>query len=156
MTVKSTIAFEVIAALVTQGTTALTADENAIVLNGYGTTEWGGDFILIGAADPFSDGSAVAIESDQQWAYANTTVREESGHVNCVAYVRNGDGDSLAAQARLKVLCDALATVVRENYSLGIAELLWTGFTVTQIDHDQDDDGAWAVANIHILFKAQI
>lgn len=154
MAAVSTVAFDVIAALVTQCGAAVPS--GVLVLNGYGNTEHAGDFVLIGAADPFTDGAAVAVETDAEFAYVGAVDAAERGHINCVAYVVNGDGDSLAAQTRLKAVLDAVAGVTRANYSLGVAELLWSQFALTQVDHDLDHGrGAWAVANFHIRYRAQ-
>lgn len=152
---SASAAFEIIPAAVTAFTTVM-PDTNVLVLNGYGVTEWAGDFVLVGAADPFTESAAVGIETQQDWRYAGTGDREESGWVNCVAYVRNGDADALAAQTRLKVICTAISDHLRTNYTLGLAEVLWVAFSLTQMDHDQDNGGAWAVANFRLNFEAHI
>lgn len=151
---KASAAFDIIPALVSLAQTEVPTGVRMV--NGYGISGDPGDFVLVGAADPFSDGPAVAIEADQEFAYANTTTRNETGHINCVAYVRNGDSDADAAWLRLQAILDPIATLLRTNYALGLPDVLWVGMSVTQADHDQDGDGAWALANFHINFRARI
>lgn len=150
---KASAAFDIIPALVTLGSAAM---PDVHIVNGYGTSLAPEEFILIGAADPFSNGPAVAIEADQEFAYANTTTRHERGHVNCVAYVGNGNGDADAAWTRLQAILDPLATLCRTNYTLGLEDVLWVALSVTQADQDQGEQGAWALANFRIHFQARI
>lgn len=151
--VKASAAFDIIPALVTLGRVEM---PGVHIVNGYGSTEAPDEFVLIGAADPFSNSPAVAIEADQEFAYANTTTRHERGHINCVAYVGNGNGDADAAWTRLQAILDPLAALCRTNYTLGLDDVLWVALSVTQADQDQGEQGAWALANFRIYFQARI
>lgn len=147
-------AFDIIPAFVAAMTAQVPAGVR--VFDGYGVSEDPDDFVQVGVSDPFSNGPAVAIETGQDFAHANTTTRDETGHINCVAFTRNGDGDAAAAWLRLKAILDPIALHLRTNYTLGVKGVLWVGFELTQADHDQTTDGAWAVATFRIPFRARI
>jgi hypothetical protein len=153
---KATASLGLASALVTAATAVVPTDVD--VRLGYGTTSSANDYVLIGVEDPFSDGPASAISSDQDFLYAGAAGRTEKGQVNCVAYVRTGDTDLLVTQARMESILDPIATSLRSNpgQSGYPAELLWCHLSVTQIATDQDAKGAWMLVNFVVLFEAQL
>lgn len=157
MPFKSSIWFDVIDALVEQWREAMS---DVLVSDGYGVTNDPGAYLMVGVEDPLSDRAARAVDTDQEWAYANTTTREETGTINCVACAIVGDSDAEDSQrdAReaVRSICDAAADYLRQNVQLGIDEILWTGFRMVAGDQDQTDSGAWALCTFQIQFKAHI
>lgn len=153
---SSSAAFAVIDALVDQLPGAL---NGAVVFDGYGDTNEPGDFVMIGVADLFSEQPAVSIDAAQDWAHVVGLTREETGSVNCLAWVSVGDNGEKAqrlCRTRVAALVDQVATHVRVNYSLGVDTVMWVGFELTSFDQDQDEHGAWSLAYFRIHFKARI
>lgn len=154
MSSPASVAFDLIPAAVAAAKTLVPKDVQ--VFNGYGVTNDPSDFVQIGVMDPFSTSAAVAIETGHEFAYANTTTADETGHINCVAFTRNGDGNPDLAWARLQQVLDPIALHLRSNYTLGVDGVMWVRFSLTQADHDQDDAGAWAIASFRLNFRARI
>lgn len=154
---RSSISWEIIDALVAQWTTAL---DGIQVVDGYGDPNEPGKFLMVGVEDFLADGPARAVTTDQDWAWATTTVRREEGNVNCLAWARIGDTTAEAPQvvrARVRDICDRAADYLRNNYTLqGLDGLLHVSFRMTSADQDIDADGAWALAFFQVGFKAQI
>lgn len=137
--------------------TAKTALPNAVILDGYGVTEFVGNYFMIGVDDPYSVEQALAASSQQDWAHANYTARNESGDITCVAVSWNGAEDAKGARDAVFAMTTALEAALKANPSLGLANLLWTSYgTNTQFSQGQDEDGAFAVLAFQIHFEARI
>lgn len=130
---------------------------NALVLDGVGTVGDPGDYLMVGVDDPDTDGGVSAGESQQQWAHANHTARDESGTITCAAYSWNGDSDQKAARDAAYVMVEALASACRNTPALGVSALLWTDFgSQTNLTQFQGDFGAAALVVFTIAFRARI
>jgi hypothetical protein len=141
-------------ALVTVATAVL---PKATILDGYGVTEFVGDYLMIGVDDPYSPEEALAGSSQQDWAHANYTARNESGDITCVAVSWNGAESAKGARDSVFAITTAFEAGLRANPSLGLANLLWTSYgTNTQFSQGQDEDGAFAVVAFQIHFEARI
>lgn len=128
-----------------------------VVSDGFYVGSDPGNFLMIGVDDPDSDGPTSSGSSQQDWANANYTARDESGDITCAALSWNGDGSQKAARDSAFATAETVATLVRANPSLGIANLLWTSYgTSTQLTQDQDDDGAKALIVFTVHFRARI
>lgn len=131
--------------------------EGVLVLDGLGVTEDPGDFLMIGADDPDADDNSTAASSQQEWAHANHTARDEVGTVTCVALSWNGDGDQRAARASVKAITAAVEDALRANPSLGLASLLWTSYgESTDLVQAQGEAGAAAQVTFTIAFRARL
>lgn len=153
---KATASYDVIDALVDQ---LPSVSDGVRVSDGFGVSDDPGDFIMIGVDDLLSDRAAHALEADQEWAHVNHTTRHEAGDINCIAWSRVGDSDagsSKRVRDQLRAVLDSLADYIRTNYTLGVPEVLWVGFRLISTDQDQDDYGAWCLANFQIHFEARI
>lgn len=127
------------------------------VYDGFGLSEDPGDFLMIGVGDPDSSTLDKAASSAQGWTYANTTTRDEEGDVTCAALSWNGDADQKTARDSVFAITAALEDALRANPSLGLDNLLWTGYGPTSdLDQNQDGSGAMALLVFTIHFKARI
>ena len=141
-------------ALVDEATTAL---PDVLVIDGMGATDTPGDYLMIGVDDPDTDGDAFSADSQQGWAHANHTTRDEQGTVTCAALSWNGDGDQKAARDSAYATVEALATICRTTPDLGISTVAWTSFgTDTRLSQGQFDSGATALVVFSIAFRARI
>ena len=141
-------------ALVDAATTAL---PDVLVLDGMGATDEPGDYLMVGVDDPDTEGDAFAADSQQRWAHANGSARDESGQVTCAAFSWNGDGDQKAARDAAYASVEALAAACRATPDLGVSSLLWTDFgTDARLTQMQGDSGAAALVVFQIAFRARI
>lgn len=136
---------------------ATAALPDVLVLDGMGATEEPGDYLMVGVDDPDSDADAFSADSQQQWASANHTTRDESGVVTCAALSWNGDGDQKAARDSAYASVEALAAACRTTPDLGIPTMAWTSFgSDTRLTQGQFDSGATALVVFQIAFRARI
>lgn len=147
---------DVIDALITNMVAALPASTS--VFDGFGVTGDPGDtYVLVGVDNPDANTIGFAAESQQEWANANYTARDESGEVVCAAVAWNGEGDQKAARDAAYGVLDAVAAMLKADPSLGVPELLWTSFgTRVQLSQDQNEKGANAIAVFRIHYRARI
>lgn len=141
-------------ALVSTFTSAITT---ARVYDGFGSTEDPGDFLMVGVEDPDLEGSAFAADVTQDWTNANTTARSESGDITCAALSWNGNTDQKAARDAVYAVLAAAETALRNNPSVGLANVLWTSFgTNLQLSQNQTTTSALAMVIFRIHFEARI
>ena len=151
----TTVLPDLIDALVTNARTAL---PDVLVYDGFGVdAEPGHQYLMIGVDDVDAKGSAWAANSEQVWANANYTSRDEEGVVVCAALAWNGDSDPKAARDGAFEVVGAVETMCRANPSLGVAQLLWTsaGHRM-ELSQDQGESGAIAVVIFQIRYRARI
>lgn len=160
----SSVVPALIDALVT-GADALTgtggALEGVLVFDGFGVSEDFGDVLMIGVDDPDAEDPANSADTEQKWHDTGQAARrDETGLITCCALSWNGngpDGGQKKARDAVYVMVDALAAMCRANPSLGIAQLLWTGFgSSSQLNQNQDGQGAVAWLIFRIEFVALI
>lgn len=130
---------------------------NVGVYDGFAVTNDTGDHLFIGVDDPDNQDGASSATTQQAWANANHTARDESGDVTCAALSWNGDGDMKAARDAAYATCAAVENLLRANPALGVPSLLWTSFGTSQsLTQDQTDDGALALVVFTVSFRARI
>lgn len=137
---------------------AKTALPNVLVYDGFGVdAEPGKKYLMVGVDDVDAKGASWAATSEQEWANANNTSRDEEGVVVCAALAWNGDSDPKAARDAAFAVVAAVENLCRTNPSLGVATLLWTsaGHRL-QLTQDQGEAGAVAVVVFHIRYRARI
>ena len=155
------MATSVVPSLIDAMVTAFDAALSTVqVYDGYGVSDDPGDFLMIGVDQLDPSGQATAATVQQDWANANYTSRSEQGDIACAAVSWNGDaGNAGQKSARDAVYATqaAVETVLRNNPSLGVANVLWTSFgTNAQLSQDQDHKGSLALLTFSIFFRAQI
>jgi hypothetical protein len=141
-------------ALVVEFTSTLTGLR---VSDGMGATDDPGDYLMVGVEDPDVDGFSSSADVTQEWANSNYTGRDESGDIKCAALSWNGDGDITAARTAVYASLGQVETVLRQNPSLSLPDVLWTGFGGSlQLNQIQDGAGAVAMVLFSIHFRARI
>lgn len=126
------------------------------VYDGTGSIANPGDFIMIGVDDPDAPDSSNAADSQQQWAATTGGAIDETGKVTCAALSWNGNGDQKAARDAAFATCNALATALRSNPTLGLAQLLWVRYGADQaLSQDQTDAAAQALVIFSVYFRAR-
>lgn len=130
----------------------------ALVLDGLAVTLEPGNYLMVGAEDPDTDGAAFSAEVRQDWAAMGPYApRDEGGDVTCVALAWNGDGDQKAARDAVYDIVNELADACRANVTLGIDQLLWASLGTTgQLSQAQGENGASAYLIFRIHFEARI
>ena len=145
---------DVIDALVTACTAAL---PNAKVYDGFGISDDPGDFLMIGVDDPDAADKANSAESEQAWANADGTARDETATITCAALSWNGDANQKTARDGAYAITAAVENLLRANPSLGLPTVLWTSFgTSSQLTQVQDEQGALALLVFRIQFRARL
>lgn len=130
---------------------------NSNVFDGVGVTQDPGNFLMVGVEDPDME-VAFAAEARQAWSGVGTGApRDEEGDITCVAVAWNGDGDAKAARDAAYAIAAALEDALRDNPSLGVSSLLWTGFgSSSQLSQAQGTGGASSILIFRIHFRARI
>lgn len=127
-----------------------------IVSDGIGNFGDTGDFLMIGVDDPDKPDAATTASSQQAWASANHTTRDESGEITCAALSWNGDAGAKAARDAVFATCAAVENLLRQNPSLDVPGLLWTSYgTNTTLTQDQTTS-ATAMVVFSVYFRARI
>jgi len=141
-------------ALVAAATAAL---PNVLVLDGMGATDDPGDYLMVGVDDPDTDGDAFSGDSQQKWAHATGSTRDELGQITCAAFSWNGNGDQKAARDSAYASVEALAAACRDSVDLGVDSIAWVDFgTDARLSQIQSDSGAAALVVFQIAFRARI
>ena len=145
-------------ALFTNATTALGASPDLTVYLGWGVTEEPGDYLMIGVDNVLSPAPDTnGAHSEQDWAHATGTARDEKGEITCAAYSWNGDDDPKAAIDAAFATTAAVENMLRTNPSQGVATVLWTSYgTGTDYSIQRGPDGASVVVVFKVFFKARI
>lgn len=143
-------------ALVASAKNALPS-QGIVVLDGYGVTEFVGNYLMIGVDDPYKPDASISASSAQDWAHANYTTRDEEGDITCAALSYSGDANQKTARDSAFATTAAMENLLRANPTLGLANLLWTSYgTSTQLEQSQDADGSWALIVFSVHFRARI
>jgi hypothetical protein len=136
---------------------ARTALPNLIVNDGFAVTNDPGDFLMIGVDDPDRPDAALAVTSQQDWAHANYTTRDEEGDITCAALSWTGDTNQKISRDAVFATTTAVENLLRANPSLGLANLLWTSYgSSTQLSQWQDAEGSTALVVFQVHFRARI
>lgn len=131
--------------------------EACLVVDGFGLTDDPGNFLMIGVEDPDTEDFATSATSVQEWAHAVADERDETGDVSCAALAWNGDGDQKAARDAAYDIVTGFGTWIRENYTLGLANVYNAEFGSNQaLTQIQNTDGAVALVSFKVAFKARI
>lgn len=136
---------------------AKAALSNLLVNDGYGVTEDPGNYLMIGVDDPDRPDAALSASSQQDWAHANYTARDEEGDITCAALSWTGDTDQKVSRDAVFATTAAVENMLRANPSLGLANLLWTSYgSATQLNQWQDAEGSMALVVFQVHFRARI
>lgn len=129
------------------------------VVDGWKPSTEYGDFLMIGATDPFSTQPFTAAESSQEPGPMGTNrARNESGSVFCVALSGNSDDDIEAARETAFDITAQVESLIRSAPSLGIAAggLFVADFGgVTGLEQTRSD-GAEALVQFSVAFRARL
>ena len=147
--------YEVLDELASRLATAL---DPTPVFDGYPDTDDPGlSYLVVGVPDPNDQNAADSASSTQGWAHANHTARDEEGDVFCAAVFTDPGGSASVARAGVKAITDAVEDYLRTNYTLGLAQLLWTGYgNSTSLQQDLDQSGATAQVTFSVSFRARL
>lgn len=136
---------------------ATTALPSVKVYDGFGVTNDPGDFLMIGVEDADLETAASSATSEQSWAHATGTQRDEAGELTCVALSWNGDGNPKTARDGAFAITAAVENLLRADPDLGLTNLLWTGYGSTvELSQGQGDTGAEALVVFKVAFRARI
>lgn len=151
----ATAAPAVLSALKTLWTTAL--GSSAQVYQGFGiSNDPKRASLMVGVPDPFGDGPAISYGGEADWAYANTTAREETATITSSLYVKNGSADPADILTDVTAALDAMFTAVLNDPTLGIAYVLWSIPRLEAIDHDQNTKGCESLAVVSLRYRAHL
>lgn len=137
---------------------AQTTLPNLSSYDGTGVSEDPGDYLQAGVEDPDTPGWQNSATVTQDWANANVGVNEE-GSVFFTLKSWNGgasNADQKAARDAAYANLEALATAMRQNPSLGVANVLWTRLAATSLEQIQDQNGSAARLRFQVFFKSYI
>lgn len=143
-------------ALVTNARAALAGTAN--VYDGFGVSEAPGlNYVLIGVDDPDNDSVGMAADTQQDWANANYTARDESGDIVCASVAWNGDANQKAARDAAYANVNTIAALLKTTPAQGVPEVLWTSIgSRMQLSQDQNEKGANAIVVFRVYFRARI
>lgn len=135
-----------------------TALDPTPVFDGFPDTDDPGlSYLVVGVPDPNDESAADSASSQQSWAHANHTARDESGDVFCAAVFTDPNGSAATARAGVKAITAGVEDYLRTNYTLDLAQILWTGYGAnTSLQQDLDDSGATAQVTFSISFRARL
>lgn len=140
---------------------AATALPGLTVLDGFGSTDDPGDYLMVGVSDPDLEGADTGADAQQSWATVGRQgARDEQGEVTCVALSWNGSaGNAAQKQARdaAYVTVAAVEAFCRDDPTLAIPTLLWnSALTSHNLIQNQDELGTLAMVVFRIAFQARI
>lgn len=139
-------------ALITAAGTAL---PSVTVTDGVITGMPEGDYLFIGVDDPDVTRWQSAT-SDQEWANASYTSRNETGSITCAAHSWTGDAGPKAARDAAYATAGAIQNLLRDRTSFNVPGLLFMNYARGSLTQMQDDDGAMALLIFQLDFKARI
>lgn len=150
-----TLALDVIDALVTQYTSALT---NFTVYDGVGASNDPGNFLMVGVPDPDSEQTPTSAEASQEWAGLGARARDEAGSVTCCALAWNGETSGLRdARSVIRGMLNTISALHRDDPTIGIGAVMWTGLGQNiRIDQIQSDAGSMVLVVFDVMFKARV
>lgn len=139
---------------------AVEALPDALVTDGFGLSDDPNqDVLMIGVDDADAPGGAASVDSDQASTTAGTTrPREETGHINCVAFSLDGGGDQKAARDAAYATFGAVETLLRNDPRIGLTApaLLVAEIGGHRLEQDQFTQGAGAWIPFTVKFQARI
>jgi len=111
------------------------------------------DVVMIGARGIDDDNAG----SFEQEFHAFGGSRLEEGHVNGIAYSRNGEGDQAAATVAAFTLIANLGASIRATPDLGVVgfEFVVCQFQTGDVQETQNDQGAVAVVSFAVAYKTR-
>lgn len=143
---------QMIDALISSATTAL---PDVTVTDGVITGMPEGDYLFIGVDDPDVTRWQSAT-SDQSWAVATYTSRDETGSITCAAHSWTGSAGPKAARDAAYNTAGAIQNLLRDKTSFNVPGLLFANYARGSLTQMQDDFGAMALLIFQIDFKARI
>lgn len=126
------------------------------VSDGFAVQQNSGDQLMIGVDDPDSPNPALSATTEQEWAGATATGRNESGEITCAAWAWNGSADAKDARDRVFAVAASVQALLRTDKTLGVPGLLTTGFVSSQLSQGLDGGTAAALLVFRVAFKARI
>ena len=107
------------------------------------------DVVTIGFAYDEDDDTAADIRQELHELGA-AAKRDETVDIRCAVMSSNGDGDMAAARTRCITLLGAVESVLRADYSLGLADVLRVELALGTLRQAQDSSGAAAFVQFTI------
>ena len=144
--------------LLTGATAAL---PNATVVDGPGAGDFATpqDVLMIGVENPFGLGNnaaELAANTQQSWAHAAGTARDERGSITCVATSWNPEGNQKAARDATFALVAEVERLLRADPRMG-GLVVQAGFGETaNYSQMQGDTGAAALLSFSVTFHARL
>lgn len=129
-----------------------------LVVDGFPLTLSVGDYLMVGMEDASRpQGASTAATSQQTWANANHTTRDESGDITCAAFSYSGLTDPKPVREAAYATLAAVAEALRADPSLGLEGVLWTSVgTDIRYLAFQSEEGCDATVVFSIAFRARI
>ena len=133
-----------------------------MVLDGFGSTDSPGDYLMVGVDDPDAQGWANSADAQQDISSDGppSGARDQTGTFACVALSWNGDGNQKAARDAAAASMAAVESYIRANPGLTIAsqsQTFWCWFTPSETwRQQQDGSGAAAYVIFRVGFFARL
>lgn len=142
-------------ALVTQLGAAL---EDVEVFDGEGANENAStDIVMVGVYDPDSADSPPGATSQQNWATTGgSAARDDNGIVWCTAVSWTGDDDPRAARISAFATVAQAETVIRDEPTLGVAGVLWSGVSDLTMRQTRNSKGAECQVTFAVHYRGRI
>lgn len=118
------------------------------------------DYIIVGCADPISDGMVLAVDSGQQdWiTLGPQRPRDEHFVIYSTLIAWTGANDLPDCRARADANISAIETAVRADLTLGgaLTQPGWCGIAITQMSHTLYNVGTVLHAQFALACRARI
>lgn len=160
------IIFDLISALVTTCTSAVPV--GTVVYDGQASDDTSKNFLMIGVADPDSDGPSASASGTLQWAGLGHRSSKEYGTVTCCAAAWTGDIGNAAQKAVREAVRDISSSVesaLRNDPTLGgVPGLNWVRYGGAageasgnwSLDQLSAEDGVAAIFQFEIAYLASL
>lgn len=114
--------------------------------------------IFIGTDSLEQSDEVTAGSASQAWAQIGQGGdRDQEGVVNCVAQAWSGDTTQKSARDAAYALTQLVEAAVRDDYTLGVPQLLWATYGGDErLDFQQDDAGVRARVYFQVGFRARL
>lgn len=128
------------------------------VLDGEGVNENGSvNVLLVGVYDPGSEDSPPAASSQQNWANTGRPgVRDDNGLVWSTAVSWGGDDDPAAVRTAAFETVAAVEAYLRDNPTLDVAGVLWTGVSDLTMRQNRNAKGAECQVTFAVHYRGRI
>ena len=114
------------------------------------------NMLLVGgtASDPLSDQAHA--DFAQAFGELGNRARYEELGITCELWVTDGSTDLATRRTTAKTLLAEIESLLRTNYGLTVAALLWAHITSAQIRQIQNDNGSAVVVTFVISARARL